>query len=1056
MKKIKNFSIGEYYRYTGSLEDMKPYTQKKTSECSNGALCTLRTIDVSWKALVVVMFCVLSLAHPALASLQHLSSTHYEKNIGQLAHNEFYRMRGEGYGLSFLKDKVLVRVEGKNQAIKSNLVTFTLVLDKAFMAPEGRNVSAVTTNVIKGSNSHTWYRNIPAYKEVFYRSTSGDTEVVFYFNNDTVEYDFRLKPGAELKSAGFKVEGVDRLAINDNGSLILSIGGETIAIKPPVAYQIGDDSLRQAVEVAYAIDHDRVNFVLGGFDQSRELVIDPVIDYATYWGGSGNEAAKVLRLAPDGSGDYYIAGNTVTFANLADMEQSEVTPIESGFLASPVSLHGINKCAAQLDTTQTQQESFSDYDAFIARFDSSHQLVAATYFGGCGNDTVKDLVLRQDAADLFVYVTGLTTSPDFPRVNAPQQRLSPGGHPEKNTADAFVAQFQFLQKTDPDTLETYESVDVKLSTYLGGEGIEGGRAIDVDQNGFIYVAGYTHSRIWSDIGPCEEGNSVLQCTHSLDQEPRDPDDWFNTSAADAFLARISGSGIISYVTYLGGRQDDWPSAITLNDVGTNSVILVGNTGSADFPMGSGTTFRDYRAGSELCSRAEPPFDVDAHPCEDVFVISLSRDAKSVIAATFIGGDRDESAVDVDVDNFGNVFIGGVSKSQGMRVRGDGMINPNTDGQDLLKEGETVLQGDELREFVLARFPLVNPVEFVTKEDAVDTSVFVAKFNAALDTLLYSTFVGGSGNDGLGNMVLRDNSVYLAGNTDSQDLVLSAAFQAHSMSGDGFIIRIDEDPDTRLPVQGFGTLYGGESFDFIDALDVDSNGKILFVGGTRSEYLPLMNPQLGSAIQTRDVVIRKRAPLLDKDVNKVVVTTDLFVGTVNPATTTDSNLTLEVSKSVSGNIFSGNSVSLTYTVENKGTETAQEARLFIDLPTSGISKTSDDVPLTVSASSNCVLLGSPTYCLLGDIEPGHSFRKTVKLSFNVLREGEMIITASVMSLSFDTDVGTISTVDGKEKKSNSVDVEFTIIESIQKSSLSALGLFILLSFVIYSVAVTRRN
>ncbi len=119
----------------------------------------------------------------------------------------------------------------------------------------------------------------------------------YYGNQRQLEYDFVVNPGANVGTIQLKFEGVQSVSVADNGDLVLTLddAGHTISFKAPVAYQDGPNG-REAVASHYTIaDDGTVGFDVGAYDASRQLVIDPVLSYGTYFGGNGGDAAEWHR-----------------------------------------------------------------------------------------------------------------------------------------------------------------------------------------------------------------------------------------------------------------------------------------------------------------------------------------------------------------------------------------------------------------------------------------------------------------------------------------------------------------------------------------------------------------------------------------------------------------------------------------------------------------------------------------------------------------------------------------------------------------------------------------
>jgi hypothetical protein len=261
----------------------------------------------------------------------------------------------------------------------------------------------------------------------------------YYSRLGQVEYDFLLAPGADPKAIRFALEGVERARLDATGDLELIVGSGSVRLKKPVAYQevAGE---RRAISAEFSLDtHHRVDFRLGAYDHSRLLVIDPVLVYSTFLGGSGSNE-KGAAIAVDSSGSAYVTGYTI----------STNFPVAN---ALDPSANGIG-------------------DAFVVKLNAAgNAFVFSTYLGGSGDDAGTGIAV--DGAG-NVFVSGYTGSSNFPTVNAAQSLQS-------GNQDAFIT------KLDP------TGSSLLYSTYLGGSSSDSAARLAVDAAGNAYVTGYTQS-----------------------------------------------------------------------------------------------------------------------------------------------------------------------------------------------------------------------------------------------------------------------------------------------------------------------------------------------------------------------------------------------------------------------------------------------------------------------------------------------------------------------------------------------------------------------------------
>ena len=305
----------------------------------------------------------------------------------------------------------------------------------------------VKANYFIGKDRKQWKTNIGTYRSVVYREVYPGIDLKFYGNNRQLEYDIILKPGADPSIVRLSYQGTKRLRISGDGDLLIDLKSGNIIQKRPYIYQ-EIDGKRVEVEGRYEIRNAKpengnpklaCGFEIGSYDKKYPLIIDPVLVYSTYLGGTSNDDYG-YGIAVDSSGNAYVTGYTLSFD----------FPIES-----------------PLDDTIG-----GGIDAFVTKLDATGSaLVYSTYLGGGNSDQGNDIAVDSSGN---AYITGTTQSFDFP-TESPFDDTIGGG------IDAFVTK-----------LDATGSALV-YSTYLGGGNIDQANDIAVDSSGNAYVTGYTLS-----------------------------------------------------------------------------------------------------------------------------------------------------------------------------------------------------------------------------------------------------------------------------------------------------------------------------------------------------------------------------------------------------------------------------------------------------------------------------------------------------------------------------------------------------------------------------------
>ena len=455
-----------------------------------------------------------------------------------------------------------------------------------------------------------------------------------------------------------------------------------------------------------------MGFRVASYDRGHSLVIDPILSYSTFLGGSGDEDAQSITL--DQAGNAYLAGIT----NSPDF--------------SPASFPGASY----------QQGLAGKYDAFVVKLDPHGQLLYMTYLGGSDDELAHSIAVDEEG---LAYIAGQTWSSDFPVQNAFQ------------TFDNVVCPKGFVTKL------SYGGDQLVFSTYLGGNYFDAPIAIAVDQNQHAWVVGFTYSSDFpvknakfpslkgdrdafvtrfavdgkslnmstflggtgSDyaggIALDSQGNAYVSgSTNSQDffttpgvKFPKPPSDGYN-----AFVCKINPSGGFSYSTYLGGAGGDSEGQGIAVDSSKN-VYVTGWTQSHLFPTTAGAFSQTYSDTGQA----------------EVFVTKFDPTAKSLVYSTFLGGSSGNHGNDADcaiaVDSQGRAFV----------------------------TGETYTD----------KFPLKNEIQGFLGV----TEAFVTRFNSSGSDLEYSTMLGGadSRDKGFGIAVNSLGEAHIAGATMSFDFPL---------------------------------------------------------------------------------------------------------------------------------------------------------------------------------------------------------------------------------------------------------------------------------------------
>ena len=730
---------------------------------------------------------------PGVREAYHHLPLSFEANQGQVEASVKYVSRGNGYSLFLTPVEAVLALRGG--ASPTSMAALRMQFVNGQATPNklmGLETLPGKVNYFLGDDPAQWQTNVPTYAKVKYEAVYPGVDLMYYGDQQQLEFDFVVAPGADPKIIALGFQGIDHLEVDAQADLILSVTGEQIRMRKPLIYQ-EVSGMRREVRGGYVLLSPpagsdalpQVGFQVGAYDPDRPLVIDPVLVYATYLGGSGGDSS--FDIAVDASGDAYVTGSTGS----TDFPTSH--PLSS-------TLSG-------------------DFDAFVTKlaFDPATSVLTltyATYLGGSASDFGKSIAV--DASG-NAYVAGSTDSTNFPIISSVQS--ANGG-----LNDAFAAKLAF----DPATSE----LSLAYATYLGGSGNDFGEDIAVDASGNAYVAGSTGSTDFPTAHP-------LQLTLG--------------GNFDAFVAKLAfdSSLTLAYSTYLGGSASESGVGIALNASG--DAYVIGTTASTDFPTASPVQPAIGGAGDVFLTRlafspaATPPLTfaystylggsgndfgegvaVDAsgsayatgstasmnfptaHALQpasggmsDAFVTKLAFDPAAtpplaLAYSTYLGGGSTDTGKDIAADASGNAYVIGSTFS--------------------------------------TNFPTMVPLQ---SANSGSSDAFVARlaFDPAATpslTLTYSTYLGGSStDDGEGIAVDAFGDAYVTGSTFSSDFPTANPWQSALVgSFDAIVAKISQPPtaDAGGPytaqegdsvlVAASGDNSGGDALTFTWDLDGD--------------------------------------------------------------------------------------------------------------------------------------------------------------------------------------------------------------------------------------------
>jgi hypothetical protein len=780
-------------------------------------------------------------SHPALANpggaalntYAHLPLI-FEANQGQTDARVKFLVRGSGYGLFLTGDEAVLTLHrgvGKNpakepmEADKASVVRMTLVGGKTDPEMQGTDLLPGKSNYLIGNDPSRWRHEVPQYARVRYSQVYPGVDLIYYGKQGELEYDFEVAPGADAKNIQVQFEGSKRLAL-DGGDLVLETDEGNLRFQAPHIYQ-GKKGAEKAVDGRFVLlAKDRVGFEVGPYDRGQALVIDPVLSYSTYLGGSGSEVFPTVAV--DSAFDIYVSGST----------SSVDFPVTSGVY------QGTLKGGAQANV-------------FIAKFDpTGATLMYSTYLGGTGLDTSAGIAA--DAAG-NVYVAGTTTSSDFPTQNGfAATPKAPGTH-------AFVSELDSAGAT------------LKYSTYLSGSQTDTTSGMTLDVKGLVYVIGITNSPDFPLAPSAGTLQGSLRGANAFFVAQINP---ATTGTNSLVFSSYFGGGNPPNGTVAGGgiAVDNNPAGSNIYITGGTNFLYTGANATTDFPIAN---------AFQSCLDTPPP--IMAAPCPtnvtamDAFVAKINpgkinqSTGSQLLYNTYIGGPGDDIAYGIGLDASGNPYITGSTNSPSTNPN----QAPNNPFPPCTAGGpnHATISADCINRATptIGLQPCLNSPTGTSgncpNTNTTNTDAFVAKINNPVQgvtstnlALTYWSFLGGSLDD-VGTAIAVDGiqGARVVGNTVSTDLpVLNAIQSALSGPQDAFAARLDTltgSSSSGTTTNQFVTYLGGSGTDSATGIALDSNTNAYITGVTNSTDFPRVAPYQGTLKGPQDAFLAKLSPKL---------------------------------------------------------------------------------------------------------------------------------------------------------------------------------------------------
>ena len=503
-------------------------------------------------------------------------------------------------------------------SLKSRLST-VLVGARASAHGEGEAPLPGKVNYLLGKKSII---GVETYSRVRYRSVYSGVDLIYYGNAGKLEYDFVVAPGADPKAIRMRYDGAKGLRVDDSGDLVVATADGDLRQHRPAVYQI-IDGVRREIGARYVLSGKTVSVALNAYDRKHEVVIDPVLTWATfiaYSGSAGGSQGEGVTV--DASGNVYLIGTTIDIYGYLEAIISKLNPAGANILTTYFAFQaGYNNYghAVAVDSSgdvffvgEITDGATFEY-AWIGEINSA--LTALDFQGlpdyngatqiGNGLDAAYGVAL-DGSSPPNMYIVGYTSATNFPTTTGAAQVRNAGG------ADVFVMKYT----------SGISGGKLVASTYLGGSGTDYGYGIAVDSAGDAFITGTTASTNF----PTTSGS-------------------FQTSAGgsgDAFVTKLSPTLGMVFSTYLGGNQIDVGNGIAVDSSG--AIYVTGETASQNFPMLNAIQ-STYGGGAG-----------------DLFLSKLNGNGQTLAYSTYLGGSAEDLGNAITLDSSGSVYVAGATLS----------------------------------------------------------------------------------------------------------------------------------------------------------------------------------------------------------------------------------------------------------------------------------------------------------------------------------------------------------------------------------------------------------
>ena len=808
----------------------------------------------------------------------------FEANQGQAATSVKFLARGSGYTLTLAPNEMVWHWRQPARATSSetpHTAALRMKLLGGLPAPQlvGLEQLETRSNYLLGNDPRGWRTDVANYGRVKYEAVYPGIDLVFYGAERQLEYDFVVAPGADARRIKLAFTGAQRLRLARNGDLILQLAGGELRQRKPVAFQLVNGKRKQ-IAARYVVRQRAVVFQLGRYDLRQPLWIDPVLSYSTFFGG--NESDEGLSIAVDSAGNAYIAGTTVS-TDLMGAAQSQIQSTRNGnstdaFVAKlnadgsailyatylggesndfaygvavdgngNAVVTGLTSSSAFPIRNALQNMRKGINDAFVAKLNAhGTALLYSTYLGGTGSDS--GYGIATDAAG-NTYIAGQTTSSDYPVMNAVQGTrrgsnffASTNGGSNWGTLGMPPGDVLKILVQDPlNSALLYAAVGNAFATTVYKSTDRGANwtateiniptditalTLDPSDPQFIYVG--TANGIYRSVDGAASASRITGPNVSVYFAEIVPN-----PLSSATLYAVTLNGLLKSTT----RGESWngvslfsntnpPSALVFDPV-TPATIYVATPRGVYKSVNEGVDWQiphpsvSYEVLDLVIERVNPQtlygislFGVNR------FLIKSTNGGMTWSFSSFPAGVTPMTLI-ADPNQAGVLYV--ITSQHGIYKSVNGGAN-----WVAANNGFTTLTVNSI---LIDRTNSANLYAGVVST----TEAVVSKLSADGSALLYSTYLGGDGNEAALSIVVDSTgSAYVGGLTDSGNFPIvpnspgGTVFQPQlGGNADGFVVKLNPAGNAL----SFSSYFGGSARDTVNDLAVDNVGRVYLTGTT---------------------------------------------------------------------------------------------------------------------------------------------------------------------------------------------------------------------------------